>query len=72
MQLKNARNYFSKDIFNKKKKKLFLKPSLLKQKIPASDVLLKCSEQQALGYSWDTFFPPPIFLIEGFPLRMND
>lgn len=57
--------------FSTEKKKLFLK-NLLKQKIPASDVLLKCSEQQALGYSWDTFFPPPVFLIEGFSLRMND
>lgn len=70
--IKECQKLLKQRHFQQKKKKLFLKINLLKQKIPASDVLLKCSEQQALGYSWDTFFPPPIFLIEGFSLRMND
>lgn len=37
MQLKSARN--------------FLKPKLLEQIVPASDLLLKWSEQQVVGYS---------------------
>lgn len=58
MQLNMARNFF--------------KPKLLKQKVPASDLLVKWSEQQAIIYSWDTLFPPAVVLFEGFPLHKND
>jgi len=58
MQLNRARN--------------FLKPKLLPQKVPASDLLVKWSEQQATRYSWDALLPPAVFLFEGFPLCKND